>query len=83
MHPFLGMDTNNTSPRPTPDMDTGIGRDPEPNEYCGFDSAAALIRWFRGKILELIRNDGCEIVALRNVTITAVGEYQVLFKWDD
>ena len=81
IHPFINL--NGTCPRPVPTADIGIEREPEPHEYCGFDSAAALIRWFRGSILMLIRIDGCEIVALRNVTITAVGEYQVLFKWDN
>ena len=79
MHPSLSMRINNTSPRPTPNVDIGIKRDPMPDEYCGFASAAALIRWFRGSILELIYNSECEIVALQDVTITAVGEYQVLF----
>lgn len=79
VHPF--MSSKNECPRPTPDQDKGIERDPTPDEYCGFNSAAALIRWFRGEILGLIYVDGCEIVALHNVTVTAIGEYQVLFRW--
>ena len=67
---------------PSPYGDIGIGRDARHGEYAGCPSAASLLRWFRGFIPDLLRA-GYEIVALRNVTITAVGEYQVLFKWDD
>ena len=81
MHPFINL--NGTCPRPVPRNDIGIGREPKPYEYCGFNSAAALIRWFRGSILELIYQDECEIVALTNVIVTAIGEYQVLFRWND
>ena len=67
--------------RPTPPNDNGINRHTEPNEHCGFNSAADLLRWFRGFIPDLLRV-GYEIVALQDVTITAVGEYQVLFKFN-
>jgi len=61
---------------------SSIGRDLRPNEFCGCESAAALLRWFKGFIPNLLRA-GYEIVALRDVTITAVGEYQVLFTFND
>ena len=67
---------------PTARQDIGINRYVEHGEYCGCSSAAALLRWFRGFIPDLLRVE-YEIVALRNVTITAVGKYQVLFKWND
>jgi len=67
---------------PTSCQDVGIERYCKYNEYHGFNSAAALLRWFRGFIPDLLRA-GYEIVALHNVTITAVGEYQVLFKFND
>ena len=67
---------------PMPSIDVGIKRLVYKDEHCGFNSAAALLRWFRGFIPDLLRA-GYEIVALRNVTITAIGEYQVLFKWND
>jgi len=67
--------------QPTPLDDMGIERESEWEEYCGCASAAALLRWFRGFIPDLLRA-GYEIVALRNVMVTAVGEYQVLFKWN-
>ncbi|KKL19863.1 hypothetical protein LCGC14_2461160 [marine sediment metagenome] len=65
---------------PSPYYD--IKRPTKRNEYCGCSSAAALLRWFKGFIPDLLRA-GYEIVALSNVEITAVGEYQVLFKWRD
>ena len=72
---------NNQHDHPVPHHDKGItGR--KSFECCGCPSAAALLRWFRGFIPDLLRA-GYEIVALRNVTITAVGKYQVLFKWND
>lgn len=74
---YIGM-TRNKHPQPTPHEDTG--RYISPNEFCGFASAADLLRWFGGAIPAMLR-DGLEIVALRDVTITAVGKYQVLFKW--
>lgn len=64
---------------PTPTEDT-IGRHPQVDEYCGFATAADLLRWFRGWILLLLK-DGYEIVVLDDVEITAIGEYQVLFKF--
>lgn len=68
--------------RPPPTGDAGIERYMESDEHCGFDSAAKLLRWFRGFIPDLLRA-GYEIVALQNVEITAIGEYQVLFKWNE
>ena len=67
---------------PTPDMDVEIGRCIERNEYCGFACATDLLRWFRGFIPDLLRA-GYEIVALRDVMITAIGEHQVIFTWSD
>lgn len=58
-----------------------IGRYTKLNEYSGCESAAALLRWFKGFIPNLLQA-GYEIVVLRNVTITAVGEYQVLFTFN-
>ena len=59
-----------------------IGRGMRLNEYSGCATAASLLRWFRGFIPDLLRA-GYEIVALCNVTITAIGEYQVLFEWNN
>ena len=61
--------------------DIGIERDLELNEFHGCATAAALLRWFKGFIPDLLRA-GYEIVALHDVEVTAVGEYQVLFKWE-
>jgi len=72
------MDYERGGKHPEPKAD--IGRRMESDEYCGFNSAADLLRWFRGFIPDLLRS-GYEIVALRDVTITAIGEKQVLFKW--
>ena len=64
---------------PTPQQDAGITRKVRyGSEYHGFNSAADLLRWFRGFIPDLLRA-GYEIVALRDVEITAIGEFQVLF----
>lgn len=69
--------------QPTPLDDVGIKREAKRREeFCGCASAVSLLRWFRGFIPDLLRA-GYEIVALHDVTITAVGEYQVLFKWND
>ena len=62
---------------PSPYYD--IGRTVKRDEYCGCATAAALLRWFKGFIPDLLRA-GYEIVALHDVEVTAVGEYQVLFK---
>lgn len=67
---------------PPPSKDIGIVREIEIDEHCGFDSAAALLRWFRGFIPDLLRA-GYEIVALHNIKITSVGVCQVLFTWED
>ena len=67
---------------PGPSDDYGINRNMRLNEHCGFDSAAKLLRWFKGFIPELLRA-GYEIVVLQDVTVTAVGEHQVLFIWNE
>ena len=74
-HDF-GSDKNH--PSPYEDCNHRIQR----NEFSGCASAASLLRWFKGFIPDLLRA-GYEIVALRNVTVIAVGKYQVLFKWND
>ena len=74
-HDF-GDDKNHPSPR------EDFHRQIKSDEYSGCATAASLLRWFKGFIPDLLRA-GYEIVMLRNVTITAVGEYQVLFKWND
>ena len=79
----LFLCTNGRGLQPHPYEDIGIERNPESNEFCGFLSAVDLLRWFGSSIVKILREYECEIVALRNVTITAVGEYQVLFKWND
>lgn len=66
----------------TPTALEDIGRSPKRDEYHGCLSAAQLLRWFRVFIPELLCA-GYEIVALKNVTITAIGKYQVLFTWND
>ncbi|MCK5615779.1 hypothetical protein KAR91_78675 [Candidatus Pacearchaeota archaeon] len=71
---------DNIDTHPPPHED--IGRWMKSDEHCGCPSAASLLRWFRGFIPDLLRA-GYEIVALCDVTITAVGKYQVLFKWND
>ena len=78
MHDAHGDWENVEHPSPYQD----IGRGARYGEFHGCPSAAALLRWFRGFIPDLLRA-GYEIVALRNVMITAVGKYQVLFKWND
>ncbi len=70
-----------TPNQPTPLDDVGIGRIAKNDEFCGCGSAADLLRWFRNWIPKLLQA-GYEIVALRDVTITAVGEYQVLFTFN-
>lgn len=70
----MGRDDGHPAPRD--DINRPIGE----NEYCKFNSAAALLRWFRGFIPDLLRA-GYEIVALNDVVVTAVGKYQVVFKW--
>jgi len=72
----------NDAKHPIALQDIGIKRDVRLGEYHGFSSAAFLLQWFRGFIPDLLRA-GYEIVVLCDVTITAVGEYQVLFKWND
>jgi len=74
------MDYERGGKHPEPKAD--IGRFIKSDEYCGFNSAADLLQWFRGFIPDLLQA-GYEIVALRDVTITAIGEKQVLFKWND
>jgi hypothetical protein len=78
MHEAHGYSKENDI-HPSPYYD--IGRKIKSDEYAGCASAASLLRWFRGFIPDLLRA-GYEIVALRDVTITAVGEYQVLFKFN-
>ena len=78
MHDAHGSEDDYKHPSPYQDFNRCIKHD----EYSGCKSAADLLRWFRGFIPDLLRA-GYEIVALCNVTITAVGEYQVLFKWDE
>ena len=65
---------------PQPHNDKGIDKR-NGNEYCGCATAADLLRWFKGFIPDLLRV-GYEIVVLQDVTITAVGEYQVLFTFN-
>lgn len=69
---------DNNHPSPYKDCNHRMQR----NEFSGCVSAADLLRWFKGFIPDLLQA-GYEIVALTNVTITAVGEYQVLFTWND
>jgi len=57
-------------------------RSPYFGEFCGFASASDLLRWFKGFIPDLLRA-GFEIVRLNNITVTAYGKYQVLFRWED
>ncbi len=76
LHDAHGTDSEHPSPH------KDIGRSIEKNEYCGFATAVGLLSWFRGFIPGLLRAE-FEIVALNNVTITAVGGYQVVFKWND
>ena len=80
---MINEHTNDTVNHPLPQFDNGIDRHIKHSiEYCGCYSAADLLRWFKGFIPDLLRA-GYEIVVLHNVTITAIGEYQVLFKWKD
>ena len=74
------LDAHSGSPEhPTPFND--VGRGLSKDEYCGFDSAIKLLQWFKGFIPDLLRA-GYEIVALNDVKVTAVGEKQVLFKFN-
>lgn len=72
--------TGEFATHPSPYYDKGIERFIKSDEHCGFDSAAKLLRWFRGFIPKLLQA-GYEIVALQDVEITAVGKRQVLFKF--
>lgn len=65
---------------PTPFNDSGIARRAKAHEYCGFISMTDLFKWFGGFIPELLKS-GFEIAVLNDVIVTAIGEYQVLFKW--
>lgn len=66
---------------PIASQDMGIKRHPRHGEFHGCATATDLLRWFRGFIPDLLRA-GYEIVALCDVTITAVGEFQVLFTFN-
>ncbi len=77
MHDAHGFGNDEDHPSPYQD----IGRDIRRNEYAGCATAADLLRWFKGFVPDLLRA-GCEIVALQDVTITAVGKYQVLFTFN-
>lgn len=70
----------NDDKHPPPKQD--IGRDGKHNEFSGCAAAADLLQWFKGFIPDLLRA-GYEIVALNDVTITAIGEFQVLFTFND
>ena len=72
----------NKYPQPLPENDVGIDRELQKDEHCGCKTASDLLHWFGGAIPDLLRG-GLEIVALYNVEVTAIGEYQVLFKWRD
>lgn len=52
-----------------PEVSDDVGRSIHIEEYAGFDSAIALLRWFKGHIPGLLR-DGYEIVALKKVIVT-------------
>ena len=65
---------------PAPYNDVGIGRSPKNDEYCGFISIEQLYEWFAGDELDMLFENGFEIVTLTDVEITATGDYQVLFK---
>lgn len=78
MHDTHGYGKDDEHPSPYQEF----MRDPRYGEFSGCATAADLLRWFKGFIPDLLRA-GYEIVALRNVTITAVGEYQVLFTFND
>ena len=78
-HDF-GFQHDDVDMHPSPRED--FGRQIKSDEYSGCATAASLLRWFKGFIPDLLRA-GYEIVALHDVMITAVGEYQVLFKWND
>ena len=73
-------DNDQHDKHPAPHRDVGITVR-NPNEFCGCATAADLLRWFKGLIPHLLRV-GYEIVALHDVTIMAVGEYQVLFRFN-
>ncbi len=78
MHDAHGFSDDKTHLSPYQEF----SRSMEYNEHCGCATAADLLRWFKGFIPDLLRA-GYEIVALCDVEITAVGKYQVLFKWED
>ena len=71
----------NDGKHPSPHEDIDISRDGKSGEHSGCATAADLLRWFKGFIPDLLRA-GYEIVALRDVTVTAVGEFQVLFTFN-
>lgn len=66
--------------RPPPESDNGIDRFPNKDEYCGFENQKQLDNWFDDYGLELLESYGYFVVELSDVTITAFGEFQVLYK---
>lgn len=83
-HPVCGRMSkahNTCNDHPSPYQDIGmIGHDVKPDEYCGCETPAKLLKWFKGFIPNLLQA-GFEIVKLTNVTITGRGEHQVLFEF--
>lgn len=67
---------------PIPQMDSGILREPEDDEFCAFKSLEQLDQWVTpDEIRELIkRGFTVFIIELEEATI---GEYQILYKKED
>ena len=68
--------------RPSPMDDIGIERWPKIDKRCGFLNQDQLDRWFDNFDLEILESYDYYITEV-NGTITAIGEYQVLYIVND
>lgn len=64
---------------PHPRYDAPIGRGSNDEEFCGFNSMEQLQEWFTGDELSELSGLGFEVVCLEDVTVTAIGDKQILF----
>ena len=59
--------------------DKGIQRYADDDEFFGFESMAQLQDWFTVAELEVLYKHDFQIVVLKQVEVTAIGDKQVLF----
>ena len=57
-----------------------IGRPPESNEVCGFNSIKQAKKWFTARELQLLESEGYILKEVEVQEITAIGDKQVLAK---